>query len=82
MKICISYSSIPCILQLLRKKKDRNLKIRDIENVLRHPDYRFEFRRYGQRVSESAFINYFMNFETLQEEEIENFDLRNHHSFG
>ena len=81
MKICISYSSISCILQLLRKKKDGNLKMRDIENVLRHPDYRFEFRRYGQRVSESAFIIYFMNFETLQEEEIENFDLRNHHSF-
>ena len=40
MKICISYSSISCILQLLRKKKDGNLKMRDIENVLRHPDYR------------------------------------------
>lgn len=71
---------IPCI-DLLRKKKAGQLKKEDVEALLNHEDYQFEFRRYEDRVKPQAFADYFLSFEKLEASQIQNMDLRNHHDF-
>lgn len=81
MNAILCNTALAPVFALLKKKKAGMLKREEAENLLKHEDYQFEFSRYEGRVSESEFVDYLLNFETLRAEEIENYDLRNHHSF-
>lgn len=52
-----------------------------VEELANHEDYQFEFRRYENRITPAEFIDYFMDFENLELQDIENKDLKNHHSY-
>lgn len=80
MKATLCNTTINSVINLLRKKKNQQLQREEVENLLNHEDYQFEFRRYGERVSPKEFVDYIMKFETLETEQIENNDLKNHHS--
>lgn len=79
MNVLLCNTSIHAVLELLRKKKVQRLERTDVEELVTHPDYQFEFGRYGKRVSPTEFVDYFLNFEKLDLEDIQNYDLRNHH---
>lgn len=81
MKISLCNTAIEPMIRLLRKKKAQQLCREEIERLLSHEDYQFEFRRYESRVSPQEFAAYFMNFENLEASQIQNMDLRNHHSY-
>lgn len=68
------------MFSLLRKKKAGLLITDEIEHLLNHDDYQFEFRRYESRVNPQEFTNYLLTFEKLDASQILNMDLRNHHS--
>lgn len=80
MKAALCSTALAPMFALLRKKKAGQLERNDVEKLLDHEDYRFEFRRYEGRVDRQTFADYLMNFETLEAGQIENYDLRNHHS--
>lgn len=79
MKALLCNSAVVPMLGLLRKKKTGQLERAEVEKLLDHEDYRFEFSRYEGRVDKQTFADYFMTFENLGQ--VENYDLRNHHSF-
>lgn len=80
MNISLCNSTVYPAIQLLRKKKVNSLTKQEVEALLRHADYQFEFSRYGSRVSQQEFVDYFMTFENLDASQIQNSDLRNHHA--
>ncbi len=81
MEYTIRYSSIRAMLELLKKLKLGTLEKSEIENILKHEDYQFEFLRYKNRVSENEFIEYILNLPHISEEELTNKDLKIHHSY-
>lgn len=81
MKAMLCNSAVAPMFELLRKKKAGQLERQEIEQLLDHEDYQFEFSRYDGRVDRLTFADYFMIFETLEAGQVENYDLRNHHSF-
>lgn len=74
-------SAVYPAIDLLKKKKAGDLKRSDVEALLDHEDYQFEFRRYEERVGQQEFVDYVLTFEHLGSEQIENMDLRNHHAY-
>lgn len=81
MNVQLCTSSIYDMINLLKMKREHILTHKDIEDLLNHDDYQFEFKRYHYRIQIHEFINYFMNFENLEITDIENEDLRIHHSY-
>lgn len=81
MDFSIQYTSIKDMLKVCEKLKAANINKSDIENVINHEDYRFEFQRYKNRISENEFINYFLNIPKLTESDLKNEDLKNHHRY-
>lgn len=81
MKAYLCNTTIQLVFDLLRKKQQNLLDKKEIEKLMKHEDYQFEFRRYGERIHVDEFVEYFMNFENLKSEDIQNKDLRNHHSY-
>lgn len=77
----IRFSSIKNMLELCKKLNTGDIKKQDIENMLKHEDYKFEFARYKDRVSESEFIDYFLKLPNLTEKDIANEDLKIHHRY-
>lgn len=77
----ICNTTIIQVFELLRKKRNHSLIKEEVINVFQSEDYMFEFHRYGKRILFEEFIAYFLNFETLETNEIENEDLRIHHSY-
>lgn len=81
MNFLIRSSSIKDMLKVCEKLKEADIKRSDIENVLNHEDYKFEFQRYKNRISENEFIDYFLNIPELTEADLKNEDLKNHHRY-
>lgn len=81
MKISLCNTAITPMLSLLQKKKANRLDREEIEKLLSHEDYQFEFRRYESRINPREFVDYLMSFENLEASQIDNMDLRNHHSY-
>lgn len=69
------------MLKVCEKLKDADINRSDIENVINHEDYKFEFQRYKDRISENEFIDYFLNIPELTEADLKNEDLKNHHRY-
>lgn len=81
MKVSLCNTAIAPMINLLRKKKSQQLTHDEIETLLNHEDYQFEFRRYDGRVNAQEFSDYLLTFESLDASQIQNMDLRNHHSY-
>ena len=81
MQFSINYSSIYTMLQLCNELKSGNVNEKEISQLINHEDYKFEFSRYKNRVSEEEFINYFLNLPNLNEDSITNNDLKIHHKY-
>lgn len=81
MQFSINYSSINTMLQLCSKLKSGTLKEEEIRQLLKHEDYKFEFSRYNNRISEEEFVEYFLNVPNLDQDSITNDDLKIHHKY-
>lgn len=81
MEFSINYGSINTMLQLCNKLKNDTVKEGEIRQLLNHEDYKFEFSRYKNRVSEEEFIDYFLNLPNLNQDSITNNDLKIHHKY-
>lgn len=81
MKAMLCNTAVVPMFELLRKKKTGQLNRGEIEAMLEHADYQFEFRRYEDRVAPRDFAEYLLNFESLDVSQIKNYDLRNHHRY-
>ena len=81
MKYAVRYSSIRTMFELLKKLKLGTLEKSEIENMLKHEDYKFEFLRYRNRISEDEFIEYFLNLPHILDKDLTNEDLRIHHKY-
>jgi len=69
MKIDFNMSSIVPMLRFLRNLKNKQADKKQISDIFNHPDYDFEFRRYGIS-SKDLFIDYFMKINTITESDI------------
>ena len=82
MEIIINKSTIPKMLELCEKHKNRSLKRDELSSLLDHEDYIVEFERYnnagGPRggFSKEEYIDFFMNFFNITIDEIKNERLR------
>ena len=81
MKFSIRYSSIKEMLKLCKKLKSETVKKSEIERILNHKDYQFEFLRYEDRISKEEFIYYFLNIPNLLKDDMKNKDLKIHHKY-
>lgn len=81
MKALLCNTAIAPMIDLLRRKKEQQITREEIVTILNHEDYQFEFQRYEERVSQDEFAEYLMTFENLEESQISNNDLRNHHAY-
>lgn len=81
MYLEVSTSTILLIFELLEKKKQQYVTKEEISRILSHKDYQIEFKRYGNRLSKQEFLDYLLNFDSLSKTQIDNADLRNHHSY-
>jgi uncharacterized protein YjaZ len=81
MDFHIRFSSIKNMLTLCEKLTDEKVQTKDIEDILKHEDYKFEFMRYKGRVYEEEYINYLLRINSLNEKDITNMDLKAHHSY-
>jgi hypothetical protein len=85
MDINIRYETVSKMLLLCRKHKDGVLKQTELEELLDHEDYKLEFQRYNQKgmpmcgITKEEFIDYFMNFFSLDIADIKNERLKMHH---
>jgi len=68
MKINLRLSSITPMLQFLRDLKSNQATYVQIAEILDHPDYDYEFRRYGS--AKQPMIDYFINLNTITDAEI------------
>lgn len=69
------------MLELCKKISLGKIEKKNIENILNHEDYKFEFSRYKGRVSESEYADYLLQLGNLTEDDITNLDLKAHHIY-
>lgn len=81
MNYSIRYSSIKRMLRLMSQIKEGLMPQQDIEALLSHEDYVFEFERYEGRVSRGEYADYLQNILHLKEADITNKDLKTHHKY-
>jgi hypothetical protein len=81
MTFSIHFSSIKNMLELCKKISAGQVERKDIENILNHEDYKFEFSRYKGRVSEGEYTDYLLQLGNLTEDDITNMDLKAHHIY-
>ncbi|MCL2420998.1 MAG: DUF2268 domain-containing putative Zn-dependent protease [Defluviitaleaceae bacterium] len=68
MKINLRTASVSPMLQFLRDLKNGRAASAQITEILNHPDYDYEFRRYG--AAKQPMINYFLNLNTIPDSKI------------
>lgn len=68
MKINLRTTSIAPMLQFLRDLKHNQATFDQINTILNHPDYDYEFRRYG--ATKLAMANYFLHLKTITDSDI------------
>ncbi|WP_102401409.1 DUF5700 domain-containing putative Zn-dependent protease [Haloimpatiens massiliensis] len=81
MNFKIRYKTISSMLELCKKLKWGNVEKKEIEDLIEHEDYKFEFERYKGKISKEEFTEYFINLPNIKEEEITNKGLKIHHKF-
>ncbi len=81
MGLSIRFSSISSMLKLIKSLKKGELKKTDIENLIEHDDYKFEFERYKGRVSRDEYVDYIFQLNNINENDISNDDLKIHHQY-
>lgn len=81
MGFTIRFSSIDNMLEICNKIKHGEVEKKDIEDIIKHEDYKFEFDRYKGRITEDEYVDYLLHLCNLDEEDIINNDLRNHHLY-
>ncbi|RDY27295.1 hypothetical protein CHL78_009925 [Romboutsia weinsteinii] len=81
MRFSIRYSTIGDMLSLCNKLNIGEANKEDIRKLLKHDDYIFELERYGSRVTEDDFVDYFLDIPNLDEDDIKNNDLKIHHRY-
>ncbi|MHA1303665.1 MAG: DUF5700 domain-containing putative Zn-dependent protease [Candidatus Heimdallarchaeaceae archaeon] len=81
MSIEFSVETIPLMFKLLDKLKNNELKKKELLDLLSHPDYQVEFKRYKGRISKEEFIDFFLNYFKLEVDKITNPDLRIQYDF-
>lgn len=81
MTFSIRFSSIKNMIELCKRLNTKHVKKQDIENILKHEDYKFEFARYKGRVQEEEYTDYLLELTNLTEDRIKNIDLKIHHSY-
>jgi uncharacterized protein YjaZ len=69
------------MLNLCERLSSGEADKKEVQELIRHPDYQFEFSRYEGRVSEEEYINYLMQAANLSEDQITNADLKAHHKY-
>lgn len=85
MKISIHTSTIQPMIELCRKHKLNQITQIELENILSHHDYDVEFRRYLTKglpvsnITKEEFIDYFMNINLVNENDIKNPRLKDKH---
>jgi molecular chaperone HtpG len=81
MVFLIRFSSINNMLELCRRLADGQIKERDIEKIIDHEDYKFEFERYKGRISKGEYVDYLLQLNNINENNIKNIDLKAHHTY-
>lgn len=81
MGFSIRFSSISNMLELCKKLRHGEVEKKDIEIIIEHEDYKFEFERYKGRVSKDEYVDYLLHLNDLEEEDITNNDLKIHHTY-
>lgn len=69
MQINLRMSSILLMLKFLQDLKMGKATHAQLSEIFNHPDYEYEFRRYGVTRKESV-LDYFLNLNTIKESEI------------
>ena len=69
------------MIDLFEKLITGNIEKVEIVKVLNHEDYKFEFTRYKERVSETEYVDYLFRLSNLNESDIKNIDLKTHHIY-
>lgn len=81
MGFSIRFSSIDNMLELFKSLKNGDIKKTDIENIIDHEDYKFEFKRYEGRISKCEYVDYLFQLNNINEIDITNNDLAAHHMY-
>lgn len=81
MGFSIRFSSINNMLELCKSLINGDVKKIDIENLIDHEDYKFEFERYKGRISKDEYVDYFFQLNNINETDITNNDLKIHHMY-
>lgn len=79
--LSICFSSIKNTIELLRNLAIGKVEKKDIENIINHEDYKLEFARYKERISETEYVDYLLQLSNLSEDNIINTDLKTHHIY-
>ncbi len=77
----IGYESISKMLDIIGDILEGKSIHKKISDLVEDKDYQVEFSRYVDRVTKEDFINYITNIKDLNEDNIENMDLKSHHSY-
>ena len=80
MQIKRSIATLNSMYTFLKNLYSGSFNEQELDSILDHSDYQIEFLRYGGRVTKKKFKNYLLNVLELSKEQIENEDLRVHHS--
>lgn len=80
MRINVNKDTLNPMLLMLKKIKSNQATKEELYELLKHSDFQFEFQRYEGRVSISEYVDYLFTCHTLEEESIENQDLKAHHN--
>lgn len=82
MEIRISCETVEDMFRICKKHKEGKLERQELEKLLEHEDYQIELERYNEHTSEKSrfskeeYVDYFMNFFSLKEDDIESKMLR------
>lgn len=79
MKVVVHQAQVLPMLTWLEKLAEGQADREALERMLESEDYAFEFARYKKRVTREEFREYLLNLPQVQEEQIQNLALQQHH---
>lgn len=81
MNLSIHHSTLRPMFDLCAELIKGTVDRVEIQDIISHPDYQFEFSRYKGRVTEGEYISYLLQAEHLTEDQITNPDFKAHHKY-
>lgn len=81
MKLHIRMSSIKPMLDIIWRIKNKEDVSEDLDVILEHEDYDFEFKRYNNSITKEEFKQYLLECQTLEEKDITNQNFRIRHQY-